>query len=115
MNRSLLVLLPLVSWLVLAPRAAHADDPKHAPPATTAEAAKEAPAEASKAPAPVAPAGKEGETFVDRDGDGLQDGREHRFRGRWHGRGVDGGQGGEAGWCGGREGRGRGAHQRGPR
>ncbi len=104
MNRGLLVLLVLVQWTVLSPRAAHADEPPQAPAATTGEAPKDTP--------PEAPAGDGGDTFVDRDGDGLQDGQEHRFRGRWRTRATEGGRG-EAGWCGGHAGQGRGERQRG--
>jgi hypothetical protein len=65
-------------------------------PAAAEEAASPSPP-ASEGPAVDAPtptpldAGEP--AFVDRDGDGLQDGQEHRFRGRWRGLGGKGGLG----------------------
>lgn len=65
-----------------AARASNASTPK--PPANKSDKTSAKPVEPVKPVAkPVAKNGQTDTRFVDRDGDGLRDGKEHRFRGRF--------------------------------
>lgn len=92
------LLLLLASTLV--PTVARADEEPPVAATNGASVQAASPREVSKSAAPIEvgqPASGEGQNiFVDRDGDGIQDGQEHRFRKRLRGpadNAADGGDG----------------------
>jgi len=83
MRTPLVLSLLFLSTSLLSARPAAADEPS-SPEVPAAEA------KGTSDPPTAPPADGAEPAFVDRDGDGLQDGQEHRFRGRWK---IQGGQG----------------------
>lgn len=104
-NKLLMKMLLLIVMLMLPVEAAFAQEEK-APAVPAASAEEEAKTQTESSPAEPAPksdpqpapqntsektvkeaAYGDGKAFVDRDGDGIQDGKEHRFRGKHRHRG----------------------------
>ena len=95
MKTSIILALGVLVTVALGARPARADEPARA---AVTPAPTEAPAPETPPRDPGVHPSTNGDpstspAFVDADGDGLQDGQEHRFRGRWKATGGQGGTG----------------------